>query len=63
GEPRPPVLVYGPEFWNDVVDMDALADRGMIDAADRDLFRFCDDVDEAFAFLTGELTRQATDAP
>jgi hypothetical protein len=35
----------------------------MIDAADRELCRSCDDVDEAFAFLTGELTRQPTDAP
>ncbi|MBS3735331.1 MAG: TIGR00730 family Rossman fold protein [Phycisphaerae bacterium] len=54
--PRPPVLVYGSEFWNDVVDINALSDRGMIDAADRELFRSCDDVDEAFAFLTDALT-------
>ena len=54
--PRPTV-VYGTEFWNELYNFEALVDWGVICPEDLDLFRFCDTVDEAFDYLTAELTR------
>ena len=50
-----PVVVYGPEFWGEVVDFDALVKWGVISPEDLSLFRFCDTVDEAFNYLTDRL--------
>ncbi len=51
-----PIVVYGSEFWRDVIDFDALVERGVISPEDMDLLRFCDTVDEAFDYLKDELT-------
>ncbi len=52
-----PILLYGSEFWKEVIDWEAMAKWGVIDIDDLSLFRFCDDVDSAFKYLTEELTR------
>ncbi|MBI4559903.1 MAG: LOG family protein [Candidatus Hydrogenedentes bacterium] len=52
-----PILVYGTEYWREIVDFEALAKWGVIDRANLDLFRFFDDVDEAFGYLKAELTK------
>ncbi|MDH3283996.1 MAG: TIGR00730 family Rossman fold protein [Acidobacteriota bacterium] len=54
--PRP-IVLYGGEFWNKVIAWDTLVEWGVINHDDLDLFRVCSTVDEAFEFLTGELTR------
>lgn len=54
--PRP-IVVYGTEFWKEIVQFDKLAEWGVISPEDADLFHFYDDVDSAFEFLTAELTR------
>ena len=46
------VIVYGREYWDDVVDFDKLVEWGAISAADLDLVHRVDDVDEAFTLLT-----------
>jgi len=46
-----PIVLYGPEYWNDVVNFEALARHGVIDRADLDLFHFADDPDAALALL------------
>ena len=51
-----PIVVYGARFWDEAVDFDALVSWGVISPTDTDLFRRCDDVDSAFAFLTAFLT-------
>ena len=53
---RIPIILYGKEFWNGLVDFQRLADRGLISPGDVDLFRVCDTVDEAFAVLAQHLT-------
>ena len=51
-----PILLYGSEFWKDVINLDALAKWGVISPGDLNLFQFSDDVDDAFRYLKTELT-------
>ena len=51
-----PIVLYGKEFWNEVVNFQALADWGVISPEDLDLFRICDSVDETRDYLIDELT-------
>lgn len=55
-EKRLPIVVYGKEYWNDVINWDALADWGMISRSDLNYVQFADSPDEAFEFLTKNLT-------
>ncbi|MCC6144591.1 MAG: LOG family protein [Candidatus Hydrogenedentes bacterium] len=52
-----PVVIYGSEYWNEIVNFDAFVKWGMISPDDLNLFRLCDTVDDAFDYLTSELTR------
>ncbi len=52
-----PIVLYGKDFWHEVVDWEALVRRRVISASDLNLVQFCDSVDEAFDFLTAELSR------
>ncbi len=55
-ERKVPILVYGTDYWKEVVNFEAMARWGVIDEEDLDLFKFCDDVDEAFEYLKAKLT-------
>jgi uncharacterized protein (TIGR00730 family) len=52
-----PIMLYGKEYWNEVVNFESLVKWGMIDPSDMGLFKICDGVDEAFEYLTTELLR------
>jgi hypothetical protein len=59
-----PILLYGPEFWNEVINFDALVRHGMIDDADLRLLRFADDPATALRILQAELeSAPAEDMP
>jgi len=45
---RIPILFFGREFWNRVVNFEALVEEGVISPADLDLFTFCDTAQEAW---------------
>ncbi len=47
-----PILLFGREFWERVVDFDALADEGVVSRADLNLFRFVETADEAWAAIS-----------
>ena len=53
-----PIVLYGSEFWDEVLDFEALCRWGTIDRADLDLFHRADTPAEAFEFLVGELGTQ-----
>jgi len=46
-----PIILFGSEFWNSIVNWDALADAGTISADDLGLFRFVDTAREAFDIM------------
>ena len=43
-----PVVLVGEDYWRQAIDMDFLADEGVIDPEDRDLFWFAETANEAW---------------
>lgn len=60
---RLPIVLFGTDYWNEVIDFDALVRHGAIDADDVGLVYRTDSVDEAYDFITRELTEYALGAP
>lgn len=48
---RVPFLLFGREFWEKIINWDALADAGTISVEDLDLFRFVDTAAEAVEII------------
>jgi uncharacterized protein (TIGR00730 family) len=53
---RLPIVLYGAEFWRELLRLDTLVRWGTISPEDLALFRVIDSVDEAFHHLKTELT-------
>jgi hypothetical protein len=51
------IVIYGPDFWNEVINFKALAKHGVISEEDLDLFTFASTPDEAFRTLTEGLDK------
>ncbi len=51
------VLLYGSSYWQQVINLDILVDKGTISPRDRELFQVTDSTDEAFEILRDGLTR------
>ncbi|MFQ5972483.1 MAG: LOG family protein, partial [Alphaproteobacteria bacterium] len=56
---RLPIVLFGTDYWDEVIDFGALARHGTIDAGDVKLFYRTDSVDAAYAFLTRALLKHA----
>ncbi|MDW7738534.1 MAG: LOG family protein [Bacillota bacterium] len=52
-----PIVIYGSEYWNQVINFSAMAKYGTISKEDLKLIEFCDSVEGAFNYLRRELTR------
>jgi hypothetical protein len=50
------VVIYGPEYWKKVFNLEVLVDTGAISPKDLDLFKFADSPEEAFELLRQGLT-------
>jgi uncharacterized protein (TIGR00730 family) len=46
-----PIVLFGSEFWNRLIDFDVLVEEGAINAEDLDLFRILDDVPAVWDFI------------
>ncbi len=54
-----PMVLFGKDFWNEVMNLDAMVKYGTISPEDLDLFIFTDSVDEAYTYITTELEKHA----
>jgi predicted Rossmann-fold nucleotide-binding protein len=46
-----PIIMFGKEYWQRVIDFQFLADSGTIDDEDLDLFRFAETAEEAWKLI------------
>ena len=46
-----PILLYGKEFWDRVVDFDGLVEEGVVAPQDLDLIHFCDSAEEGWTYV------------
>jgi uncharacterized protein (TIGR00730 family) len=51
-----PIVLFGTEYWREVINFDALVNHGMINAEDVSLVHRTDSVDDAYDFLVRRLT-------
>ncbi len=58
-----PLVLFGGDYWREVIDFEALVRHRMIDPGDLDLLFRTDSVDEAFDFVTEQLTEHALARP
>jgi uncharacterized protein (TIGR00730 family) len=58
-----PIVLFGTEYWREIVDFDALARHGMIDPQDIELVHRTDSVDEAFDWIVLQLAEKALGQP
>jgi len=49
------VLLFGEEYWREILNLEALAKHQAINPEDLKLFRYCSDPQEAFEFLKSQL--------
>ena len=61
-ERRIPIILYGSDYWNEIVNFKALARHGMIDRDDLDLFQFADDPESALRLLQAGLLPEPEEA-
>ena len=50
-----PVVLFGTEFWDDIINFEALNKWGVISPEDLNIFHKTDSVDDAFEYLRGKL--------
>ena len=54
---RMPIVLYGKEYWDEVLNLDALVKWGTITPEDLELLHVSSTVDDAFAYISGELQK------
>lgn len=58
-----PIVVFGTDYWREVIDFDALVRHGTINAADVALMHHTDSVDDAYEWIVRELAEKALGQP
>jgi uncharacterized protein (TIGR00730 family) len=48
---RIPIMLFGRDFWNRIVNFQGLVEEGVINAADLELLHWCETADEAWAHI------------
>jgi hypothetical protein len=59
------VVIYGSSYWQSVLNLDVLVDKGAVSPRDKHLFQYADTPEEAFSILKDGLTKNhlTADAP
>lgn len=52
-----PIVLYGQDYWNDILNIEKMVEWGTISPKDLDLFHRTDSVDDAFDYLTKALVQ------
>lgn len=52
-----PIVLFGKDYWNEVVNFEALVKWGTLSPQDLELFHLVDNIDEAYDILTSEITK------
>ncbi|NQV38662.1 MAG: TIGR00730 family Rossman fold protein [Candidatus Marinimicrobia bacterium] len=60
---RIPIILFGEDFWNNVVNWDYLVKARTISAEDLKLFKITDSIDIAFDFITTEIVKRDFKGP
>jgi uncharacterized protein (TIGR00730 family) len=55
-----PVVLFGTEYWDEIIDFDAFVRWGTVDAHELEAFHKTDSVDEAFTYITTRLEKLYT---
>jgi predicted Rossmann-fold nucleotide-binding protein len=58
-----PIVLFGAEYWDEVIKFDTLVKYGTISPSDLDLFYRTDSLDEACEIITKGLTKNALGSP
>lgn len=62
GKPMP-VVLYGTQYWDEIMNLDAMVKYGTISPSDLELFHRTDSVDDALQFITDKLSEHHIDKP
>ncbi|MCZ6677484.1 MAG: TIGR00730 family Rossman fold protein [Candidatus Poribacteria bacterium] len=54
-----PIVVYGTEYWDEVINFESMVKWGTISAEDLDLFHFVDTPQEAAEYLKGQIQQNS----
>ena len=57
------IIIYGKEYWQNVINFEAFVEAGTISRKDLKLFDFCDTVDGAFEKITSHVTEKYLNKP
>ena len=60
-EHRMPIILYGSQYWNEIINFEALVRHGMISPEDLALFQFADDPASALTLLQAGLVLEMRD--
>ncbi|MGQ0655516.1 MAG: LOG family protein [Betaproteobacteria bacterium] len=58
-----PIVLFGTQYWKEIVDFQALARHGTINAEDIDLMYRTDSIDEAYEWVVQQLSEKAISKP
>jgi hypothetical protein len=53
------IVLFGTEYWDEIIDFEALVRHGTINREDLELFHRTDSVDEAYEIVTRQLMAHA----
>ena len=60
---RLPIVLYGKDYWKNVINWKYLVDIGTISKEDLKLFHISDEINDSYTFITSFLEKQELEGP